>query len=119
MESTMCKAERKSAKKWIMLCQPAGWNRVQKHSWGKPHERKKKSQVPLLMFTKWMLMNLDAVLKKAANKGTKSILQPADTIQWVPTSWFICRYLFSKEMKNLEGKAAVDKEWCNLTDVPA
>ena len=26
---------------------------------------------------------------------------------------------FSKEMKNLEGKAAVDKEWGNLTDVPA
>ena len=119
MESAMCKAQRKSDKKWIILCQPAGWNRVQKHSWWKPHEPKKKSQVPLLMFTKWMLMNLDAISKNWGKQRHEEHIAARGYNSMSPYKLVHLPIPFPKEMKNLEGKAAVDKEWGNLTNVPA
>ena len=76
------------------------------------HQKKKTRAQPQLVLTKLMLVNLDdAVWPKAANNGTKSILQSADSISWVFAVWFKYTDSFSKAMKVPEAKEAAVTNW--------
>ena len=92
-----CHAKHRETQKrrhWKNQCRLAKGHLVQKHSWRKLHAPVKISQVTFTLTT-LVLMNLDDVPStKAANKGTKGIMQTVDTIHWVSTICFICRHLF-------------------------
>ena len=119
MESTMCKAERKSAKKWIMLCQPAGWNRVQKHSWENLTNPTRKVKYRCLCSQNGCLWISMPYQRKRQTKGRRAYCRPRTQFNESLQIGSFAATFFKKRWKNLEGKAAVDKEWGNLTDVPA